>query len=398
MKNIAIVAEYNPLHYGHIYQINKIKSKYPNSNIVIIMSGNYVQRGEPTILDKFDRANLAIKYGCDLIIQLPTISSLQSADIFSYTAINILNKMKIIDYISFGVESHSIEEFNKSIDFQIKNQDKIYLLQKKYIDLGNSYKTSYKKAMDELNPNLEIEISRPNNTLAFQYIRAIKQLKSDIGYLPIIRKDGGYNSEIIDSHEFQSANTIRNLIKDNKDFSKYAPKEISNLLNNNIQKDIQDYYEILNYNINILEKDPTCISGFEEGMTNLLNKNLNIDLEKTIEKSHNKRYSKSRLRRFIINYLLDIDIDLVNSMKNINYIYALKFNDNGKKILKNIKENTDLSIVTNFKDSYNLNSTDKKIFDIETKSNKLYYMKDLNNVDKFYKNIPYVNYVKSPKY
>lgn len=389
MKNIGIVAEYNPIHNGHIYQIDKIKSKFKDSNIIVIMSGNYVQRGEPAILDKFDRASLAIKYGADLVIQLPTIASLQSADLFAFTAVNILNKMNIIDYISFGVESDNIDDFNRMVDFQIHNEKKIYELQKKYIQNGESYKVAYEKAINELNPANSKNISKPNNTLAIQYIKALKKLNSNIKYYPIIRNDGGYNSTTLDDFEFQSASTIRNLIKNDTDFTEYAPKELKDLIPNNL-KSLNDYTSILDYTINILEKDPQNIAGYETGILNLINNNLDSNIEDTIEKSHNKRYTKARLQRFVLNYLLNIDNDIVNSMKEINYIYPLKFNDNGAKLLKEIKDMEEVLIITNFNDSYNLNSINEKLFDIEIKANGLYYINDKKDKERFYTNIPFV--------
>lgn len=389
MKNIGIVAEYNPIHNGHIYQIDKIKSKFKDSNIIVIMSGNYVQRGEPAILDKFDRASLAIKYGADLVIQLPTIASLQSADLFAFTAVNILNKMNITDYISFGVESDNIDDFNRMVDFQIHNEEKIYELQKKYIQNGESYKVAYEKAINELNPANSKNISKPNNTLAIQYIKALKKLNSNIKYYPIIRNDGGYNSTTLDDFEFQSASTIRNLIKNDTDFTEYAPKELKDLIPNNL-KSLNDYTSILDYTINILEKDPQNIAGYETGILNLINNNLDSNIEDTIEKSHNKRYTKARLQRFVLNYLLNIDNDIVNSMKEINYIYPLKFNDNGAKLLKEIKDMEEVLIITNFNDSYNLNSINEKLFDIEIKANGLYYINDKKDKERFYTNIPFV--------
>lgn len=389
MKNIGIVAEYNPIHNGHIYQIDKIKSKFKDSNIIVIMSGNYVQRGEPAILDKFDRASLAIKYGADLVIQLPTIASLQSADLFAFTAVNILNKMNIIDYISFGVESDNIDDFNRMVDFQIHNEEKIYELQKKYIQNGDSYKVAYEKAINELNPSNSKNISKPNNTLAIQYIKALTKLNSNIKYYPIIRNDGGYNSTTLDDFEFQSASTIRNLIKNDTDFTEYAPKELKDLIPNNL-KSQNDYTSILDYTINILEKDPQNIAGYETGILNLINNNLDSNIEDTIEKSHNKRYTKARLQRFVLNYLLNIDNDIVNSMKEINYIYPLKFNDNGAKLLKEIKDMEEVLIITNFNDSYNLNSINEKLFDIEIKANGLYYINDKKDKERFYTNIPFV--------
>ena len=256
--------------------------------------------------------------------------------------------------------------------------------------IRDRYKTAYEKSIREINPNIYETISKPNNTLAIQYIKAIKKLNSNIKYFPIIRNDGGYNSDTLDDFEFQSASTIRNLINKKIDFTKYAPEDIKKLIPKNI-KDLNDYTSIFKYVVNILRKKPENIAGFETGILNLLSNNLDSSIEDTIQKSHNKRHTKSRLQRFVLNYLLDINNELVENMIDLSYIHALKFNDKGAKLLKEIKDIEELQVLTNFKDSYSLNKIDKSIFDIEIKANELYYINDKDEKESFYKNIPFIN-------
>lgn len=392
MTNIAIICEYNPMHNGHIYQIKKIKEIFPNSNIIAIMSGSFVQRGDFSIINKYDKAKIAIKNYVDLVLELPTIASLQSADNFSLISIDILNKLEIVDYLSFGIESSNINNFYKNVEYLFKNEQEIYSLQKKYLNQGNSYKKSFILATKEYaknnNFNLDEDIFMPNNTLAIQYLKTLKLLSSKIKPLPILRQDGGYHSYKIDNYEFQSATTIRNMISKNLDISKFVPREISEFIHKSTKFDIDYLTTILRYNIEILNKNPENISGFENGILNLITKNLDKKISDAIEKSHNKRYSKSRLRRFIMNYLLDIKNEDVENIKNINYIHPLAFNKKGINILNQIKRNNFL-IISKYSDIYKLNKIDRRIYELDLKAFKLSNINNVYMFNKIYSNIPF---------
>lgn len=388
MKNIAIICEYNPMHNGHIHQINEIKKIYPNSRIIALMSGSFVQRGEVSILNKFDKAEIAIKNGIDLVIEIPNIISLQSADYFSHYCVKIIDELNIVDYISFGIED-DINKFNSNINSILFNEDKIFDLQKKYIDNGESYKKSFIMALDDLQIDSSI-LKKPNNTLAFLYIKALKKLKSSINILPIQRHDGGYESDKLDNFIFQSASTIRNEFKNNSDISKFVPIETFNKLKTSKLVEIDDYSNIFYYKSMIEKKSPKDIAGYENGILNLLLNNFNGNLIESIHKSHNRRYSITRLNRFIFNYLLDITNDDIKSLNNINYILPLKFNKIGTSILRDIKENSIIEIINDIV-KYTEDIENQRYLDIDIKAYKLANFYDFNILNRLYKEIPYVN-------
>lgn len=387
MKNIGIIAEYNPMHLGHIHQIKAIKEIYPQSNIIVLMSGSFVQRGEPSILNKFDKAEIAVKKGVDLVLEMPNTVSLQSADYFAYYSTMILNKLNILDYLSFGVESKDFTSLIANFEDIYLNTHMIENKLKTYIDQGLSYKQSYIRSLDELGIDSSF-MKQPNNTLAFNYYKSLRELKSNINVLPIFRNDNGYNNDKVSDKTFQSASTIRKLVQENKDISAYVPLESKIKLEKSPKYYLDDYSDLFYYKSLIIQKDPSPIAGYEPGILNLLKNNFGKTLSETVDLSHNKRHSKARLRRFIFNYLLDITTEDVNSLDKINYIRPLAFNDKGRKVLKEIKDNSDILILNNFTDIKD--NCIENLVNIDMKSYKLHNIRSrqLNRLDYTY--MPYI--------
>ncbi|MFM1524661.1 MULTISPECIES: nucleotidyltransferase family protein [Helcococcus] len=389
MTNIAIICEYNPMHNGHLHQIKKIKEKFPESNIIALMSTSFVQRGEPSIIGKFDKTRSALKCGVDLVFEIPAIISLQSADYFSYYTTFLLNELGLIDYISFGIEDDT-ETFYKLLDFKIKNESKIFELQGKYIKQGYSYKNAYLQAIYEIDKNVPHSIISPNNTLALNYALTLNKLNSKIKILPIQRKDGGYNSEKLDKYKFQSATTIRNLIKKNYDVSNYVPDELIEILKNTNLHNIDEYSNIFYYKAFIEKNTGESIAGFEPGILNLLKKNYSDKISNMIEKSHNKRYSKSRLKRFIINYLLDIETVDIKNLDKINYLRPIGFNDKGRDLINQLKNLTDFTILNKLVDYVTLDDVNRNFAEIDIRAYELQNLNNTKILNKNFKNRIYI--------
>ena len=171
MEVIGIVVEYNPFHNGHLYQINKIKELYPDSLLIVVTSSSFTQRGELSILNKWDKTKIALDNGIDIVVELPYIYSTQSSDIFASYALKILNVFNI-DYLCFGTESDNIDDLIKSAKTQINNK-KFDLLVKEYMDKGINYPTALNNALKDLNQK---EFNTPNDLLALSYIKLIVSL------------------------------------------------------------------------------------------------------------------------------------------------------------------------------------------------------------------------------
>ncbi len=380
MNTVGIISEYNPFHNGHLYQVEEIRKRIPDAKIISIMSGNFMQRGEPAFLNKNIRAKLSVDNGVDLIIQLPTIYSLQSAENFALGGVKTLKAMNCIDYISFGIESDDFSDILDIANMQLLENEKLNYLINKNMKDGKSYSVSYKDATIELlNDSIDEDIFLSNNILALEYIKSVKKLNFKTRFLPIKRNGNNYLDEFIKNDKFASATSIRkNILSGNIDIIKnHIPKisydEINKYKN---LKTIDEYFSILKYNLIVINRDMKNITGYEEGIDNLFIKNImkSRNMREFIEFSISKRYKKGRIQRFIINYLLNIEKNFVDEIVKspTNYIKVLGFNKSGKEVLRRIKNNSKVNIITKNKDFKPLSDLDNKLYELENYATNLY--------------------------
>lgn len=390
MMIFGIVSEYNPMHNGHVYQIKRIKKHFPDAYVISLTSSSFVQRGEPSFISKHSKSLLALENGVDLVLEMPTIVSIQSANYFSFYSIYLLNKLNILSHLSFGVENLNKKTIDYYVDFTNKYKKDLEYKTLEYMKRGFSYKVANIRAYQELNfKNLEI-LDKPNNTLALQYAISLDILHSNIDLFPINRTDKGYHEEKIDESAFQSASSIRKAFKENKDIDSYTPPNMKKYQQDLNTVDIDAFSKIFYYKAFIEETSPNEIASYENGLLNLLKSNFEKNISDMIDKSHNKRYSKSRLRRFVLNYLLDIKSEDVKNLDKINYVRPLAFNEKGRDLLKIIKEKSDLIIINKINKIDKLDSINKRFIDIEQKAFKLYNIYDIkkNRLDHVFN--PYI--------
>ena len=203
MHIIGLIAEYNPFHNGHLYQINKIKEKYPDSILIVVVSSSFTQRGDVSILDKWTKTQIALDNGIDIVVELPYVYATQSSDIFANGAVTILNKLGI-DTLVFGTESDNIDTIASIAELQLNNQEYDNLV-KKYLKEGLNYPTATNKAVMKLSG---IKIDTPNDLLALSYIKEVKKLNKDINIINIKRTNSYHSFSVEDN--IASATAIRN--------------------------------------------------------------------------------------------------------------------------------------------------------------------------------------------
>ena len=305
MKICAVICEYNPFHYGHAYQIEKIKEKY--DRVVCIMSGNFTQRAEPAIIDKYVRATQALQNGADMIIQLPTLYACSSAQFFAKGAINVLRNLPI-DAISFGMENDNVDILTKIAQCE-KNEEYKSIL-KSSLEQGNSYISSCVKAITQcLSSKDETYVtdflSKPNNMLAIEYVKAINEygLKWDI--FPV-KRNSDYNSNSL-SGKFVSASAIREAYENSIDVSKFIPNY--ELFATIPKADLKTFKAIQLSTLRLQdEKSIIKLSNAGEGLENKLTKNALTcsTLDETLEKTKSKRYSFARIKRLALDCVLDL--------------------------------------------------------------------------------------------
>ena len=363
MEIIGIIGEYNPFHNGHIYHINAIKKMHPDSIIILVLNGYFLERGEISILSLEKKTKLALEHNVNIVIKLPFIYGSNSADIFSEASVELLNELGVTKII-FGSESNDINNLKKVAKKQIDNENNLDL--KKYLKEGINYPTALNKAFDT-------KIDTPNDLLGLSYIKSILKNNYNIDAVSIKRTndyhDKTSNKNII------SASNIREKIKNNIDIKKYVPNtNYINDINYNL------FFNLLKYKIisdNNLSSYLTVDEGIENRLKSVINKCNNI--EDLIKEIKTRRYTYNRINRMFIHILIGLKKeDKKNTLKN-EYIRVLGFNDIGKKYIKKIKTSTNIPIVTSLK---NINSIIK---DYETKEYLIYDLISNENVLEFEK-------------
>lgn len=374
MKIYGIICEFNPFHNGHEYLIDKIKS-YGDGDIICLMSGNFVQRGEPAIEEKYARATKACTAGADMIIELPCIYACSNAENFAFGAIKTLKALGIT-HLAFGVENTSIEILEKIADIKLKNSIEFQNAFKNEIENGICYNTALKRAIaKQFKDNekiLEI-LNKPNNILACEYLTAIKKLNAAIIPLAINRCDNGFES-INNKDKFLSATAIRKLIYDKKDIKKFLPK-YANILNplTPSQKEIFEKIVILNIR-NIqpakLEKFYDYSEGIEYRIKEMADKFSNLN--DIINNVSTPRYKVSRVNKLLIYPTLNISKNLVKLSKTTKPFAKLLVIKKDKKYLLSFVKKSKLNLIITNKDYKLLNKNQKSIINIDLHASNLY--------------------------
>lgn len=357
MNVIGIIGEYNPIHLGHIYQINKIKEQYPNSTIILITNSTFTQRGEVSIINKWDKTSLSLKNNIDLVVELPFAYATQSADVFAKGALYILNKLQI-DTLFFGSESNNLEKLTKIVDTQLNNPE-YDTKAKKYLDTGINYPTAMSKALKEI---LGYTITEPNDLLGISYIKEIK--RNNYKVKPVsIKRTNNYHSNTINTN-IVNASLLRKMIKENKNINQYLPEDTINYIYKNLN--IESYFPYLKYKI-ITTPDLSIYQTVDEGIENRIKKAIykSNNWTELINNIKTKRYTYNKINRMLVHILTNFTKEEANNL-NIDYIRILGFNTKGKKHLNKIKKELDLPIITNYKPNIS------KLLDIELRTTSIY--------------------------
>lgn len=339
MHKIGIICEYNPFHNGHLYQIKKIKETYKDSLIIVCLSSCFMQRGEASILNKWDKTRLAIESGVDLVLELPFAFATQYQDIFAKGALTILNHLKI-DTLVFGSECNDIELLNNLASIQLKDDGYNHLV-KRYLDLGLNYPTSLSKALFDISG---VKLDKPNDLLALAYIKEIIKNNYDIEPFSI-RRTSDYHNSNLDS-DIVSASTIRKLLKDGVNVNNYLPYNIYDYLS---EIDEDKYFALLKYqiinNVDCLDKFQTV----DEGIENRIIKYINMvnSKEELILKVKSKRYTYNKINRMFTHILTNFTKEDAKDLE-IEYLRALGFNTRGKNYLNKIKKDIGIPIINKY--------------------------------------------------
>lgn len=370
MKLAGIVCEYNPMHKGHIYHIEETR-KNGATHIVCVMSGNFVQRGECAFLDKWSRADIAVHSGADLVVELPTPWSADSAENFAFGAVSLLSCLGI-DMLSFGSETDDTELLKALAEI---SDDKLSAIIKAGIEKGLSYPSALRDAVKNVYGEREaMVISSPNSTLGIEYIKALKKLSYDAEILPVMRKGSAHDSESL-LGEFASASALRNA-SDLISVKPFVTDYAFNLMNKlyaesyapvTMKKGERAVLSALrNMSADELEKHFDDKRGLSNRVYNAVK--ASQGLEELYETVKTKNVTMAKVRRSILRAYLGISAGM--SKEKPPYIKVLAANENGLCILKNYSG--DIPVITKHSDASSLGGFAKEVYETECRCTDLY--------------------------
>lgn len=366
MSVIGIVCEFNPFHNGHKHLIDSVKQQ--GDIVVCVMSGNFVQRGEPAVFPKDIRVKAALMNGADIVLELPFVYATASAEAFAYNSVKILDSFGC-DKIAFGTENANIDNLNKIVD--VLTDEKFDIELKKCLETGESYPSARQSALNKFVDNCDISL--PNNILAVEYLKAIRKLKSKITPMCINRIGADYNDDFA-VDDFASATHIRSLIFENKPFDKFVPSNVMELYYNAISTGkilSKDKYNLSSLSLlrSKIYEYSNNTGNMSEGIENRINDAICncVSLEEIYNFVKTKRYTHSRIRRAVLCRQFDITNDDLNT--DVAYCRLLGFNKSCKKYIGQLAGGCKLPFVVRHSDiSKNDNSTIDRIYEIENKT------------------------------
>ena len=344
-KNVVgLIVEYNPFHNGHLHHIQEIDRLFEDNIKIAVMSGDYVQRGEPSLINKFEKTKIALSQGIDIVIELPAFYSTQSAEIFAKGSINLLNKLSC-SHIVFGSESNDLEKLKRIATISMTKEFELSL--RKFLAEGFSYPTAFSKALFD-------EKLGSNDILALEYLKAIKAINPKIEAYCIKREKTGYYDDEKDN--FASATHIRKILLDYNKKKEDKLNKIKNLVpefsykileeNFGVFSCLSDFYDLIKYNIIKKHSNLKNIQDLEVGLENRLYKYSleNLKFEDFFNKVLTKRITISRLQRILLHSLFGLTETITERVKNkVSFVKILGFSTKGQEYLNYLKKSDNYS-------------------------------------------------------
>ena len=389
MKVLGIVAEYNPFHNGHAYHLEKSKVLSNADAVVCVITGNFVQRGNTSLVDKWTKAEMALLNGADLVIELPTVYSVSSAENFAEGAMKLLNSLGVIDTISFGSECGDIGILDNIATVLNSEPTEYVTMLNRELAMGVSYPKAREKALllylNDIRKYANV-LSAPNNILGIEYLKALKKYHYNMFPITVPRLGGSYNSKLV-SGNLASATAIRqHILEENyKELPKVIPSNVQGILKNKIERGeiVEDLavfenellYTLRRMSIEEIAQIPDVSEGLENSIKNAAESCNNLRDLVTYIKS--KRYTLTRIYRILVYILLNITkVDMENARRTkVPYVRVLGFSNRGEDLLSLIcSRNPKLPVITSLKNFYtaNVNKTFKRMIDIDIFATNVY--------------------------
>lgn len=361
MNVTGLIVEYNPLHHGHVYHYNESKRMTKADAVIAVMSGNFLQRGEPAFVNKWARTKMALHMGVDLVIELPVLFSTQPAEWFAYGAVSVLEATGIVNALCFGSESGQLEQLNRWADLLVQEPENFRTALHSQLKKGVPYPAAYSAAAATsqiANPDL---LRQPNNSLGLHYLMALKRLNSSIKPYTVERLAAHYHQSSLTHRSIASATAVRKLLMDEQDwqqFERYVPPYTVNILREEVEEGRgfmsweQFFQPMMHLLYSSSEKQLTAYAEISEGLENRIKQQLHrfqghtinewIDILKT------KRYTRTKIQRTLLRILLQHEkhsMDKHLLAKGAPYLRVLGFSQKGKQLLKQMKKAASVPVI-----------------------------------------------------
>lgn len=345
MHCIGIIAEYNPFHNGHARQIRLAKEAVGGAFVVVAMSPHFVQRGEPALLDKWTRTKMALSGGADLVLELPTAGAVSSSEGFAEAGVRLLAGTGIVDHLSFGSETVDLALLQKAAETALTEPPAFKAALEAHLSQGMGFAAARSLALAEVTDISELLLHKPNTILAIEYLKAILRTQANITPLPILREASYHDSQ---SPEAPSATMLRDLIRTGADISLYMPPDAVHILRASSVSDPFDTWGPLLFD-RLLHHTPASLTGIRdvtEGLENRILQTIDrpMPISEAVDRISTRRYPKARIRRILLNILLEIDAAATCAPQ---YIRVLGFRKEAEPLLREMTQKAALPVVTN---------------------------------------------------
>ena len=386
MRSCGVIVEYNPFHNGHKYHLEQAKKVSNAECLVAVMSGNFLQRGEPAVLDKWTRANEALQNGADLVIELPFSFAVQASDYFTRGGVKLLQSLGV-DSLCFGTDIQSKLDYEAFGKFHHDNKERIDELFQTKKNNGQSYPQQMTEVYREIYPEMNLDFSSPNHILGMGYAKENACYKNPMTLFPIKRVGSQYHDEDVTDVSFASATAVRKKVFLN-DFS-----ELSSVLPDETLMDLKSLelvnweklwpflkYQLITQSIEELKLIYQMVEGLEYRLKDAAKSSSCFD--DFMMKVKSKRYTWTRIQRLCLYVLLQIKEKDVTSVWNETYIRVLGFNSKGRQFLKEKKDKSTLPIITN------INKKNEKLLSLDIKAGMIYSLIQNNKEEQDYYQSP----------
>lgn len=369
MKVNGIIAEYNPFHNGHKYNLDQVKKETGADYTIIVLSGNFTQRGEPALIDKFVRARMAMENGADLVVELPISHAASSAEYFARGGVSILNKMNVVDFLCFGSECGDAKVLTEIAEILLEEPEKFSKDLRSAQRAGLSYPAARNRALVNYRPALaqnEAVMTSPNNILGIEYIKALLQMKSRIQPITIRRAGSDYHDRRFGSN-FCSALALRQAILSGQELESLTsqmPASAYELLKKTLAKTpavcTDDFSNMLLYKL-LSEQEMSydryldVSSDLSDRIHNNLKKFSGYSKFCNLLKTKNMTYT--RISRCLLHIMLDMKDEeklSYGTLGEVPYARVLGFRREAQPLLTQIKERTEIPLITKLADATNL--------------------------------------------